>query len=295
MHDLRFAAPAKVNLFLTVHGRRADGFHQLTSAVVFASEIADQVCLRPGAPIGVRFSGPIGTALKPGNDTLSRALRILGDTCPDLRLGAVSVEKQIPLASGLGGGSADAAALLRAVQSANPNFQNSVDWIAVGRQIGADVPVCLRATAQAMTGTGETIVPLASFPEIHAVLIKPETVEMTDKTKKVFSALGAPEVNMTDVKRRSEALPRLSSADDVAQLVRRYGNDLHGPAFALMPEIAVPLDALNSLPRCLAAGLSGAGPTVFGLFKTRPEAQEAARKITRSGPSTWWVRTSALV
>src|SRR5690606_13758578 len=145
-------ARAKVNLTLEVLGRRTDGFHELESLVAFAA-IGDEVTLRVGAPLGVTVSGPNASAID-GENIAARALAVLVEAAPALVLGGVHIEKRLPVAAGIGGGSADAAAVLRAVARANPELAAAIDWHALAASLGADVPVCLASTAQFMWGIG---------------------------------------------------------------------------------------------------------------------------------------------
>ena len=164
------SARAKVNLTLEIVGRRPDGYHELKSLVAFA-DLADRLILDSDAGPAVTVSGPFAGEIA-GENLLAATLRLIAAREPRLRLGAVHLEKAIPVAAGLGGGSADAAALLRAVRLANPEYAAAVDWPGLAARLGADVPVCLESRAAWVFGKGEDVVPLAAqLPTLHAVLV----------------------------------------------------------------------------------------------------------------------------
>jgi len=294
------SAPAKLNLTLTVLGRRGDGYHQLRSLVAFASDIADTVTLQLGSSHAVTFSGPFSDGLAGAPTTVSSALRLLSEprsnapSAPGLQLGEVLVEKNIPLASGLGGGSADAAAVLRAVKNLNIECRENVDWLAIARQIGADVPVCFGSHAQIMSGMGDELNRVAPLPEIYAVLIKTDKPAIPDKTRRVFEALNATPIETGRQPPSGYDDVTFDNTEAVADFVRETGNTLLEPARRLMPSLDAPLALLNAQPSCLATSLTGAGPTVFGIFSDRAGANAAAREIQQGAPS-WWVRVSELV
>ena len=194
-----FARP-KVNLTLKVLGRRPDGYHELESLVVFAAGIADKLTLTPGAPVGVRAFGPFAEAIA-GENLAAAALRRLGETEPRLVLGSIELEKVVPVSAGLGGGSSDAAAVLRLVRRANPDLARVVDWLALAATLGADVPVCFEDRAALVSGIGERVRPLADCPRVPAVLVNPMTEVPAAKTAEVFRQLGAPTFGRDDEKR----------------------------------------------------------------------------------------------
>jgi 4-diphosphocytidyl-2C-methyl-D-erythritol kinase len=206
-----FARP-KVNLTLNVLGRRPDGYHELASLVVFASGVADKLTLTRGAPVGVRVSGPFAEAIA-GENLAAAALRRLAEMEPRLVLGAFDLEKVVPVSAGLGGGSSDAAAVLRLVRTANPDLANGVDWPAVAATLGADVPVCFENRAARVSGIGERVRPLANCPRVPAVLVNPMTEVPAAKTAEVFRRLGAPPLNHDHLE-SSERQPGEQPADD---------------------------------------------------------------------------------
>jgi 4-diphosphocytidyl-2-C-methyl-D-erythritol kinase len=281
MTSMREFAPAKINLTLEVAGRRGDGFHELASLVAFAG-VGDVVVLdTEGAP-GVSVSGPFAGHLG-GANILATALALLAERAPQLSLGSVSLEKHLPVAAGIGGGSADAGALLRAMRRANGS--DNVDWHGLARELGADVPVCLEARPLWMTGTGDALAEITGgLPPFDAVLVNPMAAVPADKTARVFRALDAPPLGAGYGPPPS---PSFSDRDALLAFMRARGNDLLRAAEAVVPEVGAVLEALRSAERIEYAAVSGAGPTCFGIFADR-EAAEVARQRIAAEHSTWW-------
>ena len=295
-------ARAKVNLGLRILGRRADGFHELESVVVFA-DVGDRVQLTPGAPPLVTTSGPFAEAIS-GENLAARTLATLAATHPQLRLGAIAIDKQLPVAAGLGGGSADAAAVLRLIRRANAEQAVDVDWYALAASLGSDVPVCFGNAACRMTGRGERLAPIAPMPPLPAVLVNPCVAVPADKTRQVFAELAAPPYDPS--RRASDALiaprpsaPPSSFGGDPAVEDYLYHhlfgiqNDLAIHATAVIPAIADVLAALeaDTLPHIVQ--LSGAGPTCFALCVSMNDAEAVARRMAAKH-RTWWVRPAWL-
>src|ERR1700744_1573907 len=179
-------ARAKVNLTLRVVGRRVDGYHDLESLVAFA-DCADRLSLTPGASLGLETIGPLAAACGEAADNLVlKAARLLGERVPDLKAGQFTLEKVLPVAAGIGGGSADAAAALRLLAQLNGLALDDQRLLDVALETGADVPVCLASRACDMTGVGETLLPL-SLPVMPCVMVNPR---VPVATKDVFKALG---------------------------------------------------------------------------------------------------------
>jgi 4-diphosphocytidyl-2-C-methyl-D-erythritol kinase len=282
VHEL---APAKVNLTLAVRGRRADGYHELESVVTFA-DVHDVVTLDPGTEIRVAATGPFAGRIG-GANLLDRALALLREAEGRLQLGSVLLEKNLPVAAGLGGGSADAAALLRAVRRANPDYADRVAWAGIAARLGADVPVCLSARPALMWGIGEKTAALTGLAQAHAVLVNPGVpVPTTD----VFRALGA---GPAPAALAPAPPPELRYLGELARYMRSHGNDLEPAAVRLLPAIAGIRAALEAEPECLAASMSGSGPTCFGIFAGRAAARRAADRIAASHGG-WWVRPTVL-
>ena len=277
-------APAKINLFLHVTGRRPDGYHLLESLVAFA-EIHDRIEVGPGKGLALEIDGPFAAALDAGGENLAaRAARALADEAgirPDAR---IRLHKALPVAAGIGGGSADAAAALRAL-SALWRLSVPADRLrAIALALGADVPACLFGRPAIVRGVGERIVPASALPGAPMVLVNP-MVPLS--TADVFAAREGP---------FSPPMPFDTAPTDATALAAALSetrNDLAPPARRLCPEIDVVLHAIREAPSCLMARLSGSGPTCFGLFPSKRTASEAAERIAGSRPG-WWVRATQL-
>ena len=255
--------------------------------VAFASA-ADIVILEPGRPHAIEITGPFAPKLA-SEYLISRTLKALQTRHPALTLGAVHLDKQLPVAAGVGGGSADAAAVLRAVRRANPELQAAVDWYGIAATLGADVPVCLTNELTFMTGIGDTLQAMPQLPEaIDAVLVNPQVTVPADKTAQVFRALNAPD--LAAAASDTPSRPRMGSTSEVIEAIARLGNDLEAPAAAVMPAVADVLAALRATPGCRAARMSGAGPTCFGIFD---DAASAASALRHAQPG-WWVEAVIL-
>jgi 4-diphosphocytidyl-2-C-methyl-D-erythritol kinase len=281
-------ARAKVNLTLRVLGRRPDGYHELESLVVFAgSRAADLLTLAPGGPLSLDISGPgAGVLTDPRANLVVRAAEAALRACPRLTVGAFRLEKHLPTAAGLGGGSADAAAALRLIRRANPEEAASIDWLALAASTGADVPVCMESRAALMAGLGERVVPLTRLPPVWAVLANPG---VPLETRAVFKALGAPRLEAAS----EPALPRFTGIADLIANLRDRPNDLEATAERLCPPVTEVREALARLDGARLARMSGSGPTCFALFATAAEAEAGALAL-RSAEPHWWVEAAPL-
>jgi 4-diphosphocytidyl-2-C-methyl-D-erythritol kinase len=287
MTAIREIARAKVNLTLSVLGRRPDGYHEIESLVTFA-DLGDVVSLQPGAAPEIAVSGPFAGAID-GPNLLERALTLLREVEPGLRLGAVALEKNLPVAAGLGGGSADAAALLRAVRRANPDFAARVPWETIAARLGADVTACLGGRPALICGIGEKVEPLArALPPVPGVLANPALPLATAAVYRALEARPAPS------HRPPPAPPGpFADLDALIDYMRTRGNDLERPATSLLPVIAEIEAALAALPGCLYAALSGSGPTCFGVFASETDAAGAAATLAAAHPD-YWVKAARL-
>jgi len=281
MTTLTERARAKINLTLRVLGRRADGYHLLESLVAFA-DVADDVTFTPGAAREVRMTGPYAAAIA-GNNLVDAALDRIAAADPQARLGRVEVEKRLPIAAGIGGGSADAAAVLRAMRRTNP--ASLLDWQSIAASLGADVPVCLADRTSLVWGIGEHIEPAAELPRLDAVLVCPLSASPFGKTKSVFGQLSVPRAAAAAA---PAPLPSFADASDLVSYMRTIGNDLRAPAHTVLPDSAAAEAALTALPDCLYVSLSGAGPTSYGIFSDAQRAAAAAEQL-RARHSNWWV------
>ncbi len=271
-------ARAKVNWTLRILGKRADGFHELDSVVAFAG-IADVVTLTVGAPVAVAVHGPFGGLIE-GDNLALRALAAAKAARPDLKVGALTIEKHLPVAAGLGGGSADAAAVLRLLRRANPRMTAHVDWLGLAAELGSDVPVCLLSRTCRMRGRGERLGVHLGLPAMAVVLVNPRVAVPADKTRQVFRHLAAPSLP-------ADQLPPPRGVSPTNR------NDLQDAASAVVPAIADVLSALRGNALTLEARLSGAGPTCFARTATMADAYQLAQEIAATHP-TWWARATTL-
>jgi len=277
-------APAKINLALHVVGRRADGYHDLETLVVFA-DIGDRLTIVDGDG-GDTFAltGAFADAVPVGGGNLAvAALRAMRQMAPLPPL-SLSLEKNLPVAAGMGGGSADAAAVVRllarraGIGPSDPALQR----LAAG--LGADVPMCLAGRPLIARGRGERLHLLPGMPALFAVLVNPGVAVPTPD---VFGALA---------RRDNPPLPDLPAAFDGADLagwLARTRNDLEAPALRLAPAIGDVLAMLGGFEECRLARMTGSGATCFGLFPDAESARRAARLLARRRPD-WWCRATLL-
>ncbi|MGH1588394.1 4-(cytidine 5'-diphospho)-2-C-methyl-D-erythritol kinase [Methylobacterium phyllosphaerae] len=282
-------APAKVNLTLHILGRRAgDGYHALESLVAFAGT-ADRLTLEADAPLGLTVSGPTAGPAGPTDDNLVlRAARGLAARLPGLRTGAFHLVKRLPVAAGIGGGSSDAAAALRLLARLNDLPVDHDAVVAVARETGADVPVCLDPRARMMRGAGETIGPALGLAPLPAVLINPG---VPVATAPVFKALGLA-VGQDLAGAPHPAIAQDMGADALLSALAKARNDLEPPALTVAPVIGEVLAALRARG-CRLARMSGSGATVFALFADRRGAVQAAAALRAAHPA-WWVAPTFL-
>jgi 4-diphosphocytidyl-2-C-methyl-D-erythritol kinase len=281
-------APAKVNLTLRVLSRRADGYHELESLVVFAG-CGDRLTFIPDGELALEVSGPGAAQVGDTADNLVlKAARRLKALVPGLTVGAFQLEKSLPVAAGIGGGSADAAAALRLLARAN-NLELDDPWLyEAARATGADVPVCLDPRPRLMRGIGEKLSAPLVMPQLHAVLVNPGAALAT---RLVFAGWkpGPVPVVAFDL----AALSRAVSFDEVLPLLVAQPNDLESAAIKLAPVVADVLAGLRALRGCSLARMSGSGATCFGLFSSGAEAAAAATTLRAQFPN-WWVCETAL-
>jgi 4-diphosphocytidyl-2-C-methyl-D-erythritol kinase len=281
-------APAKVNLTLAVLGRRADGYHLLDSLVVFADE-GDRLTLTPGGPLSLDVRGvTAGQAGPVESNLVFRAARLLAGEIPNLKVGRFTLDKRLPVAAGLGGGSSDAAAALRVLARVNRLKLNDKRLLKVAAAVGADVPVCVDPRPRRMRGIGERLSVPLSIPPLAAVLVNPG-IEVP--TREVFARLGLKPGGGRKRTRRASALPR--NFDGFVADLARERNDLEPAAIALQPAIARVLAALRGEPGCRLVRMSGSGATCFGLFASSRAAAAAARRLSAAHPR-WWVKATVL-
>ena len=282
--DLRIEAPAKINLFLHITGRRDDGYHELESLVAFA-EIHDRVDVGPADRLVLEIDGPFAAGLDTGAGNLvgkaARALAAKAGVAPHAR---IRLCKSLPVAAGIGGGSADAAAALKVLSALWDVALARDELAALALGLGADVPVCLAARPSIVRGIGERIVPAPALPAAPVLLVNPMAPLATAR---VFAARAGPFSTPGAFDAPAAGVPALAAA------LRGTRNDLAAGARRLRPEIDAVLDAIEASPSCLLARLSGSGPTCFGLFPTADAANDAAARIAAARPG-WWVRSTRL-
>jgi 4-diphosphocytidyl-2-C-methyl-D-erythritol kinase len=271
-------APAKVNLTLHVTGQRADGYHLLDSLVVF-TELGDRLHFAAAPGLSLSVEGPMASGVPESEENLVlKAARLLGGGNAAIRL-----EKHLPHAAGIGGGSSDAAAALSGLAAL---WQRSLPLTSMVMKLGADVPVCLKPRVKRMQGVGEVITNVPVLPPLWLVLVNPGVMVPTPA---VFAALtekgGAP---------MPETLPTFGDVADLVGFLQQCRNDLQAPALTVAPVIGRVLAALAAQPGCALARMSGSGATCFGLFARREEAKEAARVLWAAEPG-WWVKETGLL
>lgn len=285
---LRAAAPAKLNLYLHVTGKRADGYHELDSLAVFAGS-HDTVAVAHADDLSLFVDGPfapaLAAAMDAGENIVLRAAHALAAAAKMPPRAAITLTKNLPVAAGIGGGSADAAATLGLLARlwGTPLGEDAMQALALS--LGADVPVCRFGRAAFMGGIGEKLGAAPALPPVSLVLVNPNRPLAT---KDVFRARDQP----FSAPGRFTAPPADASA--LAALLRERKNDLEAPAIRLMPAVGEVLAVLSRQPGCLLARMSGSGATCFGLFADDGAAGEAAAAIARAEPG-WWAAATRLV
>jgi 4-diphosphocytidyl-2-C-methyl-D-erythritol kinase len=277
-------ARAKINLTLRVVGRRADGYHDLESLVAFA-DLADRLTLQPGSATALAIDGPYAGRSGPTVENLVlKAVAALRQRVNGLTAGQFQLEKNLPVAAGIGGGSADAAAALRLLARANGLPIDDPRLTDAALAVGADVPVCLASRPRIMRGVGEKLSPPLELPPLPAVLINPGVALATRDVFAKFAAAQPGAVSLGDVPRAFDA---------AIEFLGQHGNDLTPAAIACAPAVAGVLEALRAAPAVRLARMSGSGATCFGLFTIAAEAGAAAAAL-QAAHSGWWVRATTL-
>lgn len=272
------AAPAKVNLTLHLRGRRDDGYHLLDSLVVFP-QVGDHLAAQPGERTELNITGPFAAGLETGNDNLVlRAARLLSEQTRPGANALMTLEKALPIASGIGGGSSDAAAALR-ILSRLWNVEIPAD---LALSLGADVPVCLAAPdPQRMQGIGEHVTPAPSLPDFWMVLVNPGVAVPTGAVFRAVEDVNPPPP--------PEMPDHFSDFRAFAGWLQSQRNDLQAPAISVAPAVSDVLAALSDAP---FHRMSGSGATCFALFETQAQAQSCRDHIAAAEPG-WWVVSAA--
>ncbi len=281
-------APAKINLFLHVGAKRADGYHDICSLAAFA-DVGDRVEGERAGDLSLTISGPFAASLSAGEDNLvMRAARALqawaranGRQTDGARL---RLEKNLPSASGIGGGSSDAAAALKLLDRVWRLNMSDTDLASVGTTLGADVPVCLIGRGALMEGIGDRLTLWPTLPKFPVVLVNPGVSVLTAdvfRTLETRNGADAP------------ALVEFKSPGEVAAWLGIRRNDLEAPARRIAPLIGEVLAEISATPSCLVARMSGSGATCFGIFESDDAASAAAGALSSHHPH-WWVVPSTL-
>lgn len=283
MADRGALAPAKVNLFLHVGPVDAEGYHPLASLVAFA-DVGDRLWIARSDRLSLTVQGPFADALDgdASDNLVLRAVRALGRRAgigePAV---ALTLDKQLPIAAGLGGGSSDAGAALRLTRDALALDLDDQALADIAGEIGADGPMCFHARAAWAEGRGDRLTPEPRLPPLPAVLINPGVASPTGTVYRAYDA-GRP-------RQADRPPPPDWTVDAVIEWLARQRNDLEAPALSLSPTIGQALAAARDLPGARLARMSGSGATVFALFGTADEAKAAARTAQAAHPA-WWVR-----
>ncbi len=264
-------APAKVNLALHVVGQRKDGYHLLDSLVGFA-DLGDRITVVPARQTSLRVTGPEADDISTGPENMVLRAAVLAGAPPV----AITLEKHLPVAAGIGGGSSDAAAVLRAVSvlTGRPAPDDLLS-------LGADVPVCLAARPARMRGVGDVLTPLPGLPALAAVLVNPRVAVPTSRVFRNLARHDNPPM--------PETIPDFANAAELADWLAAQRNDLQSTAIGLQPVIGEVLAEIDAVPKCLLARMSGSGATCFGLFRDGHAADLAAAMLRRARPD-WWVQ-----
>jgi 4-diphosphocytidyl-2-C-methyl-D-erythritol kinase len=274
---------AKINLTLRVLGRRADGYHELESLVAFA-DVADALTLEAGSADALETSGPFAGKSGPAGDNLVlKSLAELRRRIHDLKGGRFRLEKNLPVAAGIGGGSADAAAALRLLAKANGIALDDSRLMAAGQAVGADVPVCMESRPRIMRGVGEVLSEPLNLPPIPAVLVNPGVALVTREVFAKFQGAQAGP-DLADVPTKAGAL---------IAMLKQQDNDLTVAATACAPVVGEVLAALRRAPGSALARMSGSGATCFALFASLEQAGAAAQWLAGERKN-WWVQSTTI-
>jgi 4-diphosphocytidyl-2-C-methyl-D-erythritol kinase len=288
MTALRDTAKAKLNLTLEVLGRRDDGYHEICSLVAFAA-LGDGLELEPGQDLVLAIDGPFAGALSGGNLVTTAVIAAKAKERA-VKLGRFHLTKVLPVAAGIGGGSADAAAALRLLARANPDILDEESWREIAEGLGSDVPACLLSRPALITGRGERITPVRRFPPCAVVLANPG---LQLAAEDVYGVLVSSDL-LAPPEQPAETLDFGGSFEKLLDHAAPRGNDLEPVALSLAPVIGEVLAALKKCKGAHLPRLSGSGPTCFALFASEEEAKRAAAKL-RSVHPNWWIEATMLL
>ena len=282
---VREFAPAKINLFLHVGDKRPDGFHDLESLVVFA-DVGDALEFAPAEELSLSLAGPFAEGLQTESDNLAlRAARALAVRAKTHAGAAIALTKNLPVTSGIGGGSADAAATLRGLIKLWKLNPLADDLRVIAEELGSDVPVCLDSKSAWMEGRGERVTPAQRLPALAMVLVNPGVAV---PTAEVFRGLKSRHGTGT-----VDHAVRVAKPGELIEFLKTTANDLEAPARAIAPAIGEVLSELSRMPGIELWRMSGSGATCFGLFEDDGAAQMAATALAHSHPQ-WWVQATRI-
>ena len=292
-HGLRILAPAKLNLYLHITGRRDDGYHLIESLIAF-TDFGDELALTRADALSLHLAGPFAAELgqgDPKDNLVLRAAHLLEDWARTHGMesagAGLTLVKHLPVASGIGGGSADAAAALLGLAALWHMPIDRLALAALGSRLGADVPACVEGRASMMEGIGERITPVQPLPPLPVVLVNPRIPLATPAVYRHFR-----EHERIDPTQRPKPAGPFADAAALFSALATTHNDLQPAAIALCPEIARVLAALRDTGAGLAR-MSGSGATSFGLFADKASAAAAAARIRAAEPG-WWVAEGQL-
>jgi 4-diphosphocytidyl-2-C-methyl-D-erythritol kinase len=282
--NISFFAPAKINLYLHITAKRDDGYHLIESLVAFAN-CGDQVSVAPSTKLKLTIEGQFSDDLSPNHDNLvMKAALILAKFAGIKATGDIVLTKNLPIASGIGGGSADAAATLCALKELWDISISTRDLFALAEKLGADVPVCLKGTPSIITGIGNKIIPAPKLPKLWLVLVNPNISVSTAKVFSKYQGKYSPTQPFT---------VKPQSAEKFANALSNYRNDLTTAAKLVAPSIKEVLEAAEAAENQLLTRLSGSGATCFSLFKTKNAADTAVKQLLTTQP-LWWIKAASI-
>lgn len=286
---LTVSAPAKINLYLHVTGRREDGYHLLDSLTVFARDVADRLTFTPSASFSLEITGPFADSGNSGlteNNLVLRAAKAMAEIYGRDEGFHITLEKNVPMGAGLGGGSADAAATVRALEQLWDARLEEAERDALLLKLGADVPVCYRARTARFEGIGDLVTPVeASLPGLYLVLFCPDAHTVT---KDVFNAREKAPGG------RADDLPRKANFEEFMLWLSGTRNDLTRAAETLTPQIAEAREFMSRLAGCGLARMSGSGSCVFGVFESADNCHQAVEECKKSQPE-WWAKATQIL
>ena len=276
-------APAKINLYLNITGQRINDYHELDSLIAFASH-GDQIVVKKCDHFRLEASGPFSETLPPSNENLViKAAKELAMGTNYESGACIKLIKNLPVSSGIGGGSADAAATLRALNELwETNLQNK-DLMIMALRLGADVPVCLLSKTARISGIGDKVSRVSGLPKCGILLVNPG---IPISTVNVFQLRQGDFSNQVQI-------PKMENREALFDFLSHQKNDLQDAAIKIAPKIKEVLKILTDDPNCRLARLSGSGGTCFGLYEDEPTALFAAESMSGYF-SDWWIQPTRI-